>query len=1828
MATRQAVNNTRATTPVSVPEITRIQVEGNDTVSFLYGAAPPYQWVRGMSQIMEQNPAYISYRYDTITISQVAGESFTFTVYSITDVGGNTFVPLTTLDTSDVVAAKTQEIYRLLVTAIFKGCCECGNTEPECSIQYVSGNGEDPGTILIGSGSASINYFTANNQDFTGFWPIIQDGSWFFIFSKTDPTVYGVFQLSNYSDGGAFAQFDVTLLAGTDIFPEGTELCIDVTSVGGSLVQDWQDTLIVGSTLTQDNTVDGGNFDFIFDNNNSFVINSPGGSIETDINGSSLIAGSQSITVNGSYIDIITPNYASASTGWVLALDASGHVEYVEAGTGTISSIGLFMPPAFTVSTPNPLTSNGSFTVAGAGTVLEYIDGTGNLQTFPIYTVENGLHAFGGVPGEAPPDPYLFHLGGLLVEDTVITATNGGTEYVLGVAGTANQNTRRPLSVTNLGNGGVAVFSDFGSGSRPNPSVQMITDNDLFNPILTLSMQGDLPNPNPVFTDRTTLLRLRYDGTQAVGARMSIDYQFREDDPTPAYFIAGRLTTEMTDMTLGDEQSLFELQLYDQGSRQTKLQVTGPGQLILDEYGPAVFSDGTTNIDNSLSYVLATDNTGRVWKKLATGGGTVTSVGATGLLTTTATNPFTTSGVVTSQMNSGFLVGRYDAGLGVFQEIALGTNLSLVGNTLNATGGGPTYDSAEGVYKNTFLANDTFELGMDSPIGAFGTIPFLTDRYIDVDTYSFNISSQASNRFSFLASGQLQMLEYNNSTAFDAVSGPSVGVLNVDNTGRVFVADAGVGTTYTVDNGLIENPADNFQLGGPSVGTGLLVRDTYITNDGFPFVIDQIGSSTIGLNVRHTSSNPDSGTAIQATSSNGWAVRASINGNPATGDGNGSAYEGLSQNDYVAQFLRNDASSSGNVGLLKLTRNTSALQPFAGIAGSIDFWIEARSTLVVPPPTQPTSSIVSEWTSPGPVGRNSSLYIYGYDDTFGGQVLNAGFNGIGLVSFYQYGQVPAQFYDPSPVWALGVDASGNVVEIDVGGGPGTTYTVNNGLTENPANNFQLGGLLVQDTVVSGDVNQFDLTFDQLNEFYVNGNSKMQITSTNAIGDYSQCYVASFAAQLINVTAGFASSTISAEPGAASMEATPVKILLNSTEMQLKTPAVVALSAVNGQVLTLMDATTGEAEWQTSVGTTYTVDNGLTESPLTNFQLGGTLNTSTNIDGVLAYDLNFIDLISSANTALKSYSFATTASGNNALMSLDSLNNVSRFSHEDGATTTVSAIELTGTELRVQTPLYTTKTAGDVLTLVDPTTGEAEWEPAPLGGIPFAVATAFSATPNTYNTTITGVTGYTDGDAYIIRFNTGNESAATLNINGIGAKALHYNNAGELIGGDIWAGSEMLCVFNFLNDSFDCIGTSPNSLYAYVTNDEATSITKGQAVYAHSGAGDRMTVKLARANTDATSAQTIGIVFSTSIGANQRGIILIQGYLTGLTQFPTGTWTDGDPVYLSPTTPGAFSQTKPLAPSHLVYLGVCAKASNGSAGRMYVRIQNGYEMDELHDVASTGAVNNDILYRDTTVTPNLWKPASIATILGYTPVTSARTISTTSPLTGGGDLSANRTLSIPAATGSVDGYLTSTDWTTFNNKAPLASPAFTGTPTAPTAAAGTNDTQIATTAFVQSTISGGAAVPSYTMKANNTGASAVPTDQVFRYPGNQSFTGTISTSAGSWGAGSYYYNWHRIGNMVNYTFQFIVTTPVSITNINWDLPADMPSPIVPSGFSSNSTWLIRNFLTMVTTLSGTTQTTFSGGLRVKSTVGPTFDFYFSGTAGSYKTVTYNGTYFTS
>lgn len=103
--------------------------------------------------------------------------------------------------------------------------------------------------------------------------------------------------------------------------------------------------------------------------------------------------------------------------------------------------------------------------------------------------------------------------------------------------------------------------------------------------------------------------------------------------------------------------------------------------------------------------------------------------------------------------------------------------------------------------------------------------------------------------------------------------------------------------------------------------------------------------------------------------------------------------------------------------------------------------------------------------------------------------------------------------------------------------------------------------------------------------------------------------------------------------------------------------------------------------------------------------------------------------------------------------------------------------------------------------------------------------------------------------------------------------------------------------------------------------------------------------------------------------------------------------------------------------------------------------------------------NNLVIRDNLSTANLvfnnstqtyTFPASTGTIAltsdlsSYVPTT--RTISTTAPLQGGGDLSANRTLSITQATTSTNGYLSSTDWNTFNGKQNALTNPVTGTGT--------------------------------------------------------------------------------------------------------------------------------------------------------------------------------------
>jgi len=161
-------------------------------------------------------------------------------------------------------------------------------------------------------------------------------------------------------------------------------------------------------------------------------------------------------------------------------------------------------------------------------------------------------------------------------------------------------------------------------------------------------------------------------------------------------------------------------------------------------------------------------------------------------------------------------------------------------------------------------------------------------------------------------------------------------------------------------------------------------------------------------------------------------------------------------------------------------------------------------------------------------------------------------------------------------------------------------------------------------------------------------------------------------------------------------------------------------------------------------------------------------------------------------------------------------------------------------------------------------------------------------------------------------------------------------------------------------------------YARVFNDSGTTLTKGQAVYISGAQGNRVAVKLARADVEATSYGTIGLVAETMTNGAE-GFIIVSGALYKLN---TTGLTAGATVYLSPTTAGAVTTTKPQAPDQLVVVGWVERVDN-TVGSIYVKVDNGYELDELHDVRITSPQSGNLLIYDATTSPiGVWKNANL------------------------------------------------------------------------------------------------------------------------------------------------------------------------------------------------------------------------------------------------------------
>jgi hypothetical protein len=207
----------------------------------------------------------------------------------------------------------------------------------------------------------------------------------------------------------------------------------------------------------------------------------------------------------------------------------------------------------------------------------------------------------------------------------------------------------------------------------------------------------------------------------------------------------------------------------------------------------------------------------------------------------------------------------------------------------------------------------------------------------------------------------------------------------------------------------------------------------------------------------------------------------------------------------------------------------------------------------------------------------------------------------------------------------------------------------------------------------------------------------------------------------------------------------------------------------------------------------------------------------------------------------------------------------------------------------------------------------------------------------------------------------------------------------------------------------------------IYNGTGATLTKGQVVYSNGAQGQRPTVALALATGDATSARTIGIVAET-IADGAEGWVTSLGIIENIN---TSAFTAGAQLYLSGSTAGGLTATKPVAPLHMVYVARCIK-SHATAGRLFVTVQNGYELDELHDVAAVSPSNGQTIVFNSA--NSLWEKNTIsltAGVNGVLPIANGGTGETTAPLArtaiGAAALGANTDItSVALTTGTISG----------------------------------------------------------------------------------------------------------------------------------------------------------------------------------------------------------------
>ena len=178
------------------------------------------------------------------------------------------------------------------------------------------------------------------------------------------------------------------------------------------------------------------------------------------------------------------------------------------------------------------------------------------------------------------------------------------------------------------------------------------------------------------------------------------------------------------------------------------------------------------------------------------------------------------------------------------------------------------------------------------------------------------------------------------------------------------------------------------------------------------------------------------------------------------------------------------------------------------------------------------------------------------------------------------------------------------------------------------------------------------------------------------------------------------------------------------------------------------------------------------------------------------------------------------------------------------------------------------------------------------------------------------------------------------------------NAGNLGGELSWNNTEK--TLDLVTGSDSVTIQLGQEVVLYARNTSGATLSDGQVVMISGSQGNNPTIALAQADTVANARKTIGVV-TQIIPNNSNGFVTLQGKVRELV-LDSGTYTEGDVVYLSSTVAGGLTD---IEPDIGVEIGHVLATSNGgnTNGVLSVQINNGASIHELEQVvnANTAAI---------------------------------------------------------------------------------------------------------------------------------------------------------------------------------------------------------------------------------------------------------------------------------